>query len=207
MIDEIGKIFGKKEDKKELEAEKRNRDFVKQSQSFEAAMEDDVEYVRHSEERSNLIHWQQDLEDDLSILIHQLRREVEVNGVWQKRQIFLGTNEKGEHLYGEMPPMINEIGISSIYSFLRGLTSKNLINSNYSEELIYKSLKRSITQLVLHLRDNFLVYEIRKEDLALLISLIKNNVEPSFWRAYNNGEVFCFETDLIFFFCLVACFC
>jgi len=188
MIDDLKKIFGKRGQDPELQAEQRQNQFMKEGQVFEAAIQEDQEFRYYSETRSDLVRWQQDLINEVDFFSHDLRSEVLKDNVWVKQNVLVGYDQEGGELWQEIPPVMNDLGINRIKSYLRPLISRNLINSNYSEERIFKALRGLINTIILHLRDNFHYYQIRKEDLAWIVRQVKNISEPTMWRCYNNGE-------------------
>jgi len=188
MIEDIKQIFSKKSPDPEVKAEQRQQQFIKENQVFEAAAQEDTEFRYHSEARSDLVRWQQDLMTEIDFFSHDLRSEVLKDGVWSKQNVLVGYDKDGHELWQEIPPVMNDLGINRIQSYLRPLISRNLINSNYSEERVYNALRGLVTTIILHLRDNYHYYQIRKEDLAMIVRQVKNISEPTMWRCWNNGE-------------------
>ncbi|MAF36868.1 hypothetical protein CL622_07155 [archaeon] len=177
-----------REQKAEIDAEVRQQQFIKEGQVFEAGMREDMEFHYQQEQRNGLVQWQQNLISEVDQLVHDLKSEVDIDGVWTKQKYLVGYDKDGKDVIEEIPPIMNDLGIHKIKSYLRPLISRNLINSNYSDDRIYINLRGLINTIILHLRDNYFYYEIRKQDLSWLIRQIKNMAEPSFWRCYNNGE-------------------
>ena len=179
-------ITGKKQE--DYESPEAQVNLMKEGQAFEAAIVEDREFKNLQESRNDLVRWQQDLPEELERLMHELRNEILVDGEWQPKMRFVGYNDQGEATYEAIPPMMNETGIAMTITALRPLISRNLINSNYSEDWILQRLRGTINGFVLDFRNNFYHYQIRKENLQQILSLIKNVIEPTFWRAWNNGE-------------------
>jgi hypothetical protein len=189
MFEDIKKIFplGKQKDEG-LELEKTNQEIMKNNQMVELAGQEDQMFHMAQEGRSDLIRWQQDLLDDFENSIHELKSEVKSEGTWKKQMYYDGQDANGNDQYKEIPPLINDLGIVRIRSFIQPLISKNLINSNYSEDRIYMNLRSAINTIILTLRGDYQYFGIRKNDLPLIVQMIKRTAEPTYWRSYNNGE-------------------
>jgi len=137
---------------------------------------DEQVYLDQQEKRSDLIQWQQDLSDDIKRFIHKIKREVfnkEVNE-WKRIE--------------KMDPIANDIFIMDTVGLIELSTSKNLINSNYSEDRVLITLKSTLFDFRCMLQENRECYEIKKSDMHLIIRLFKNAIEPTYWRCWNNGE-------------------
>jgi len=183
----IRNIFGMSEEKAHAEAEKRDQQFARDGQMLELGAQQERDFTNEPL-RSDLVRWQQEMFDEVDMLIHDLRSEIQIDKEWVRQSFYTGVDEDGKEVYQEVPVLMNELGINRIKSYLKPLVSKNLINSNYSEDRIYVNLRGIIFTIILHLRDNFHYYDIRKQDLAWIIRQIKNISEPTMWRCWNNGE-------------------
>jgi len=136
---------------------------------------DEQIYLEQQQQRSDLIKWQQDLAPEMKILVHKIRREQEVSeGTWKTPE--------------GMKPIANEVFIFDMLGLVDLATSKNLINSNYSEERVLMSLKSTLFDFRCMLQEKREFYKIEKSDMHLIIRLFKNAVEPTYWRCWNNGE-------------------
>ena len=136
---------------------------------------DEQVYLEQREARSDLIKWQQDLAPEMQILIHKIKREVMTQeDMWE--------TPKG------MNPMANNTFIMDMMGLVELSTSKNLINSSYSEDRVLTALKSTLFDFRCMLQENRGVYEINKSDMHLVVRLFKNAIEPTYWRCWNNGE-------------------
>ena len=135
---------------------------------------DEQIYLEQQEKRSDLIQWQQDLSDDIQKFIHKIRREVKVNDEWK--------------LIEGMKPIANDNFIMDTVGLIELSTSKNLINSNYTEDRVLMVLRSTLYDFRCVLQENREIYEIKKSDMHLIVRLFKNSIEPTYWRCYNNGE-------------------
>ena len=135
---------------------------------------DEQVYLEQREKRSDLIQWQQDLSPDILNFVHKIRREMLKGEVWIPQ--------------AGLPPMANETFIFDTIGLVELSTSKNLINSNYSETRVLTALKCTLFDFRCMLQENRQNYEILKSDMHLVVRLFKNAIEPTYWRCYNNGE-------------------
>ena len=136
---------------------------------------DEQIYMEQREQRSDLIKWQQDLAPEIQLMIHKIRREHEVSdGKWITPD---GMNAIANNTF--IMDMIGLVDMS---------TSKNLINSNYSEDRVLMALKCTLFDFRCMLQENREFYDIRKPDMHLIIRLFKSAIEPTYWRCWNNGE-------------------
>ncbi|GAJ15340.1 unnamed protein product, partial [marine sediment metagenome] len=60
--------------------------------------------------------------------------------------------------------------------------------SNLSEEIICRTMRGLVTTLVINLGSKYEKYDIDFHDLSLIIKVVKDRVEPTLYRAMNNGE-------------------
>ena len=136
--------------------------------------EDNI-YIDQQAQRSDLIKWQQDLSPEIQIMIHKIRREHEVSdGKW--------------HTPEGMVPIANNTFIMDMVGLIDMSTSKNLINSNYSEDRVLMALQSTLFSFRCMLQENREFYDIRKPDMHLIVRLFKSAIEPTYWRCWNNGE-------------------
>lgn len=181
-------MFPNKEEVKQQEAEKRERDFVKSRDVFQAAMVEDASPYEKIKEREDLTRWQQSLSDEIEMTIHDLKREILVEGEWIPQLKLVGYDDEGKEVYHRVPMMMNEIGIRSFKAAVRPLMSRNLIMSNYSEEQLLTKLRGTISTFIIVLAQNFYDYDVRRQDISNIVRMFRSLVEPTHWRSYINGE-------------------
>lgn len=161
--------------KNELEAEKRQMNLMREQSSIAASS--DPLYVQEQNQKSDLIRWQQELEDGLEILKMRLRnRTKNLNGEWVETQ--------------GIPPLVTEKGICMIESELSpflGQEAKNLINSNLNEDMILSMLKNTADTIVVNLADNYDIYMVNPtpSNMSHTMRIIKNAIIPTPYRALN----------------------
>jgi len=175
------------EEKQELARENRERDFVSKETLVNSAMQDNV-YSIKDKANNDLTRWQQDLQEDVLKIVHDLKREIEVNGEWIPQRIFLGHDENGQEVWDEIPPMMNDLGIRDFIAEIRSHTSKNLMMSNYDKDRIYVKLNATVTNFIFLVAMKAPYWELQKKDLSHVVQIFKSHIEPTYWRAFNNGE-------------------
>lgn len=184
-------MFGQnKEIKMQIDAENREYEHVRQRDVFNAAfIQDHAEMTQNNDEsKRELTRWQQDMEDQITSAIHDLRNEVLIDGEWVPQTEIIGIEDNGEPMYGQYSPKMNEYGIRSFVSSLRPLLSRNLMMSNYDEQKILNKLRGSVSTFILDLMKNYNLYGVRKQDMSAIIRSFRNHSEPAHYRALNNGE-------------------
>jgi len=189
MFESIKQNFVPNNEHKQIQDERKfATSMAREQQAMEAALTEDRQFMEIQESRNDLLRWQQDLNEDVSGFIHELRREVMVDGQWQRKTVFKGYNKQNQEVYEEVPPIMNELGIDKIRTLLNGITSRNIFNSNYSDDRVFANLRRIIMNLIYDIRDNYQLYNLKFEDCTWLVDKVKTIAEASFWRCWNNGE-------------------
>lgn len=136
---------------------------------------DDIVHLQDKENKADLTRWQQDLADELESLKHDLKREYRnTEGCWVQ---IPGTK-----------PLVNDLGLHPILNLVKVYFTRNLIMSNLSQDVINRIMLGIVRDLVLHLGANFERYDIDFHDLTLTVRLVKDRVEPTLYRCFNNGE-------------------
>lgn len=110
----------------------------------------------------------------LELIEHHLKGEV-----WQEQE------KKWAVKYS---PFLNEKGVNTIMTMLRGLINHNTILSNLGDKDIANLMHGVIDQIVILLYTRWKEFEIDKAHLTPIADLICNNAFFSLKRAYDNGE-------------------
>jgi hypothetical protein len=141
----------------------------------------DMTYLEQQKQREDLVMWQQNLEPELELMIHDLRNEFyDYNSeTWVQK-----TDINGEKL----KPLCNEQCIQTLVPAVRPLVSKNMIMGNFSEERVLQILKRTMGEIVININMNYDSYGIDWHQISRTLSIIKNTIQPAPFRALNNGE-------------------
>lgn len=167
--------------------------FNRQQDALQSSNYGDDLYMQRKEVTNDLTRWQQDLQDEEERLIRYVNREfLNANNEWERMTEPTGEYEsvQGKNLpvHRYMIPMMNEQGVSMIRTVLMPLTSRNLMMSNYKEEQIYVKLRNIVFTFINHLALHYDTYDIRKEDLPVILRMFKDTIEPAHWRSLQQGE-------------------
>lgn len=183
------RLFG--ESKEETQWKKQQleeRQFIRERDSVNNSMQDDNAYMQLREERIDLTRWQQDLDDSIELLKHDLMNEELTEAGFKPRQEFFGYDENGNAQYRPIKPLMNGTGIYLMITTVRRYLNRNVMMSNLSEEIILRILKRLKITLVINLGANYKEYEIDATNLPLIVKLIMDSVEATLYRSLENGE-------------------
>jgi len=165
-------MFGNKEDK-EIAAEKRQMNFAREQNSINTFSDskDELSYVDIQEKRSDLLKWQQDLDDEIVKLIMTLQgySNLDGNGWIQIKDPMC--NKK----------FIHDVVLPQTEPFL----SRNMFNTNFTEEQILNDLRNTCDDIADAMADNYDSYEINFKDYDLISRLIKNSIKSGIFRALN----------------------
>lgn len=150
-------------------------------------------YLQQQDQREDLTKWQQTLLTDLNMAIHELKNEIQNDeGEWESQLEFTGKYEtqdgKEVPVYKPMKPKLNDKGISFLKSQIMPCISKNLINSNYTEEFIMTRLKSILRVFRVNLAYYYSAYDIEKGNLEAITSIFKSLIEPTYFRCLKGGE-------------------
>jgi len=164
-----------KETKAAIESEKRQIALAREQASMQATNNDAV-FAQEQNNKSDLIRWQQELDNSLVILKHRLRCE---------------TKDPNTGSWGSMPnvpPLLSELGIAMVETELSpflGEEAKNLINSNLTELMILETLKNTSDTIVCNLADNYdtFVLDATPSKMSHIMRIIKNAMLPTPFRA------------------------
>lgn len=164
-----------KETKAAIESEKRQIALAREQASLAATNNDHV-FMQEQNNKSDLIRWQQELDNSLVILKHRLRSETKEpsTGAW--------VSVEG------VDPLLSDVGITMIETELSpflGEEAKNLINSNLTETMILGTLKNTADTIVCNLADNYdkFVIEATPSKMSHIMRIIKNAMLPTPFRA------------------------
>jgi len=158
----------------------------------------DMALLEHQKEREDLVKWQQDLKKELENLEHDLKREIQdEKGDWvpmtepavdQDTGEYIVDKEKEEMMFVPVAPACNQLCIQMIKTNCRPLMSRNMMMSNFQEERILQMLKRTMAAIIRNIGFNTNKYEVEFHDFSYIISVIKNYIISSPFRALNDGE-------------------
>jgi len=170
--------------------EQRQMQFTQEQNAISAGTHpsDDQTFIQMQNQQSDLLRWQQDLEDELVGAIHDLKNEILIDGKWIPI-IVTNVTSNGQTVQERLKPKINDRGIQMIRLSLMPLLSRNLINSNFSENRILLICKQTSNTIVTNLAANMDRYDIDSLTTASEIKRMVNNVIIAGpYRALNGVE-------------------
>ncbi len=168
----------------EREAEDRQVQHAKESEAFTETMRNDEAYMQEHKERSDLIRWQQDLDDDLQKLVHKLKAHHQVNGVWVRQTEKVWDEETDTIIEQYKIPMVNDLFIDQVViPQCEPFLSRNIFNSNLDETRILTMLKRTMNEIADAMCDGYDVYGIEFRNFGIVDNLIRITIIPSPFRS------------------------
>lgn len=102
-----------------------------------------------------------------------------------KGEVWNADEKKWENKY---TALMNDDGINTIMTMLRGLINHNTVLSNLTDKDIENVMRGVIDQIVILLYTRWKEFNIDKAHLTPIADLICNNAYFSLKRAYDNGE-------------------
>lgn len=151
-------------------------------QSVEAI--NDQVLLQQQQERQDLLKWQQDLHDELQDLLMKLRRKQKnADGEWEHQNILIGYDKDGNKVFEELPPYINEVGIAMVENTCKPLLSRNMINTNITEDRGLDMLKFTCNNLATDIAMNYESYDLELNNFSTVVRIIKNTIIPTPFRA------------------------
>lgn len=161
-------------DKKEIAAEHRQREYVREQQAYNTAHDAANEqlYYESQKQRSDLLKWQQDLGDELLELVMTLQAYKKVGNDW------VPIKDK-EPLCNEK--FIYDVVIPQCKPFL----SRNMINTNFDNKTILSDLKYTCNEIADNMTDGYDIYGIKFINQDLILRQIKNVIKAGVYRALN----------------------
>jgi hypothetical protein len=178
----------KKQEKAQIRAEGRERDFVKTMDMINKGFVDEppVDPI-YEKERNDLTRWQQDMTEVIDDLKHNLLNEVKVDNKWQPEMMMIGYDGENKEVWSQIPPMVNHLGVARILAVVKNYLNKNNMNTNLDEEQIFRKLRRLNTALTINMGANREAYGIDVTNLSLVKKMVIDSVESVLFSALNNG--------------------
>jgi hypothetical protein len=157
------------EEKTQLAAEKREREFVKDQEVFQAGAQDDTQFERVMTEKSDLIRWQQEFDEELEKTKNSLR----------------GLAWNGKEWSRVKKPMCNETFINFFETVCSPFMNKSWINSNLDERRILDRLEKVCNTLTDFMSDNYDSLDIKFVDNDAVAEMTKSFIIGAAYRAIN----------------------
>lgn len=161
--------------KAEERSDKREKQFQREQNiiSQTAHPSADHSYREEQDKKSDLLKWQQDLDDEILSLVQTLRGMAYNGEAW---------------IQVRNPPLCNDVFIYEVViPQARPFFSRNLINSNLEETNILKMLRNTMNDIADAMADAWIVdtsaYGIKFTDHDLVMRLIKNAIQSGPYRA------------------------
>jgi len=189
MVKIIDKLLGTDKDNEEKDAIKDHRNFLKEQQIVDVSTANEQLDAIQQDQRSDLLKWQQDLEDEMTRLKHRLKSEMKYDdGSWGPKLIPVAKDEKGKIIYDRVPPLANELFIDYIETQAEPFLSRNLFSSNLKEKQIYDILRNTCDDIADSMADSWDKFDIEFINYDIIVRLIKNVIIPGPFRALNDGQ-------------------
>lgn len=178
--------FLKNENSRLEAAEKREKDFVRERDTFNSAHTDDATYFESQEKRADLLRWQQEFKEELEELYHELLSEHKTSEGWVTKRYKEWDAEKQVYVEKEIAPLCTPAFADKIRRMaLKPWLNKSAVNSNLDEKKIIKMLRNTHNDIVGAISDGWGIHGIQTIDEANAICrTIKNYVDPAAYRAY-----------------------
>ena len=177
--------FINSEKKEAAAAEKREKDFVRERDTFNSHHTDDAAYLETQNQKSDLIRWQQEFNEELENLKHELLSEVKTSKGWERKTYKEYDENTRTYVLKEVTPLCSqEFAEKLIRIAVKPWLNKNAVNSNLSEKTILKMLRNTHNDVVGAISDGWGLHGIKSLDDANQITrMIKNYVDPAAFRA------------------------
>ncbi len=172
----------KKEENMIKQQQNKEIDFAREQQLTQTGSMDDQTTLNREVERTDLIRWQQDMNEELQKLIFKLKRYVrDDKGNWVPKMIMVdGKLQRAK-------PMCNDLFIEEVVEpNCEPYLSKGSTNSNLSEKMILDGLKNTFNDIASTMANNFDrygIFENNQEDN--IIRVLKNTLTPAAFRSLN----------------------
>jgi len=169
-------IFGKgKEERAEVASEKRLMSFQREQTTTKTALgdaADDSLQMNYHNDKSDLIRWQQDLDDDLMKVVARLRGLKLKNNEWV-------SNKNIKPIVNEL--FVNEVVVPQCEPYI----SRNMINTNFTSKDINVMLRNTFNEIASNMCDGYDIYDIEFMKYDAVLRPMKNFCKSSAFRALN----------------------
>ena len=159
-----------KEEELQVRSEKRYQDYTKEQSFLDAASnpQGDPIFIQQQEARSDLLRWQQDLDDELYSLISLLLGKRKINDEWKE----IST------------PLCNELFITDVViPHCKPYMNRSLINTNWDERTILLTLKNTMNTIADSMADGYDRYNIHFTKWDNVLSNIKITCKAGAYRS------------------------
>lgn len=170
-----------------LASEKREKDFIRERDTFNSASTDDGAYMESQDRKSDLLRWQQEFNNELNELYHELLNERKTKDGWEPKKYKEFDATKRVYVERTIPPLCSpEFAEKLLRIAVKPWLNKNAVNSNLDEKVIVKMLRNTHNDVVGAISDGWGLHGINSIDDANAITrMIKNFTDPAAYRALN----------------------
>ena len=162
---------GTDEAKVDERAEKRNMALQREQNIIALNAPEEQTEITNEVGKADLIRWQQDLDPEMERIAYRLTG-------WTKQQDGSWTKTKGKK------PLCNNKFMDDVVApQLEPFLTKNLINTNLTEERILLNLRNTADDIASNMADGFDIYEIEFMNYDIVLRLLKNTMSASMFRA------------------------
>jgi len=163
---------GNQENKEEIAAEKRMMGFQREQNTMTVNAPEEQTEIMNQEGKSDLLKWQQDLDEELMELIYRLKGFAKIDGEFKP-------------IPGHRPLCNEKFIINVVIPQCKPFLSRNLINSTFTEERILLDLKHTANDIMANMADGYDLYNINFQNYDIILRLIKNVIKAGAFRALN----------------------
>jgi len=162
-----------REEQANIKSEKRMMNFQREQNTTALTLPEERTELMSQEGKSDLLKWQQDLDDELMGLVNRLR------GYTQ--------GEDGEYkpIVGAVPLCNNKFIVDVVIPQCKPFLSRNLINSTFTEDRILLDLKNTSNDITANIADGYDIYAINFQNYDIVLRMIKNVIKAGAFRALN----------------------
>ena len=159
------------ETKHVVESEKRHMSFQREQNTLAVSAPEEQTEIMNQEGKSDLLKWQQDLDPELERIAFRFTGWAKTDGVWTRTDRKPLCNDR----------FMNDVVAPQLEPFL----TKNLINSNFTEDRILLDLKHTANDIMSNMCDGYDMYGIDFQNYDLILRVLKNTMKSSAFRALN----------------------
>ena len=180
-------FFGGNEKKEAAASERRDQNFAREMKTAETQHADDNTYLETQTQKSDLIRWQQEFNEELENLKYELLSQTKTSRGWEAKTYKEYDVKNRVYVIKTVPPLCSvEFAEKIIRIAVRPWLNKNAVNSNLSEKTILKMLRNTHNDVVGAISDGWGLHGIQTLDDANNITrMIKNYIDPAAYRSLN----------------------
>jgi len=167
-------MFGfNSEERANVAAEKRQMSFQREQNATAMTLPEERTELLNQEGKSDLLKWQQDLDDELLDLVNRLRGYA------------IGKDGVPAPIKDSVPLCNNKFIVDIVIPQCKPYLSRNLINSTFTEDRILLDLKHTANDIAANIADGYDVYDMEFQNYDVILRMIKNVMKAGAFRALN----------------------